>query len=348
MTPTPAQSQSSNGGAPHSDVVLSSRVRMARNIAGFPFVNRASHAQCQELLGVARPVLLNHELADGMIWVDLNQATLRDRRLLFERHLISKHLAESEHRRAVAISGDESLSVMVNEEDHLRMQILAPGAQLPQVYARLSAVDDAIESRIDYAFSPRWGYLTACPTNIGTGIRFSVMMHLPALKMTNEIERVRRAAKDLHLAVRGYYGEGSESAGDFYQISNQVTLGRSEEEILQEFEQIILPNIIEYEHRARQMLLERNPRVLDDRVYRALGALRNARLLGVEEAMKLLSRVRLGVHMGRISGGGISDQTVNELFLQVQPTHLKLQSGADLSPEELREARADLVRKRLT
>jgi protein arginine kinase len=206
-------------------------------------------------------------------------------------------------------------------------------------------VDDAIERRVDYAFSPRWGYLTACPTNIGTGIRFSVMMHLPALKMTNEVERVRRAAKDLHLAVRGYFGEGSESAGDFYQISNQVTLGRTEEEILQEFQEIIVPSIIKYEHHARQMLLDRNRTVLDDRVHRAVGTLRGARLLGVEEAMKLLSRVRLGIFTGRLTG--IKVETVNELFLQVQPTHLKLHADAELSPEELRETRAKLVRDRL-
>lgn len=331
--------------APNGDVVLSCRVRMARNVAGFPFSSRASQPQCQDLLNIARPILLNSGLAEGMIWVDLNQSTVKDRRLLFERHLISKHLAESEHRRAVAISGDESLSVMVNEEDHLRMQILAPGFQLAAIYQRLNAVDDAVESRLDYAFSPRWGYLTACPTNVGTGIRFSVMMHLPALKMTNEIERVRRAAKDLHLAVRGYYGEGSESAGDFYQISNQVTLGRSEDELLQEFEQVIVPRIIEYELEARRMLQDRSAPVLDDRVHRALGALRSARLLGAEEAMKLLSRVRLGVHMGRLKS--INVETINDLFLQVQPAHLKLHAGAELDPEELREARADLVRRRL-
>lgn len=332
--------------APHGDVVLSCRVRMARNIAGFPFVSKASAPQCQDLLNMARPVLLDARLADGMIWVDLNQATVKDRRLLFERHLISKHLSEAEHRRAVAISGDESLSVMINEEDHLRMQIIAAGFQLAEIYQRLNAVDDKVESRLDYAFSPRWGYVTACPTNVGTGIRFSVMMHLPALKMTNEIERVRRSAKDLHLAVRGYYGEGTESAGDFYQISNQVTLGRTEEEILKEFEEVIVPRIIEYEHQARKILADRSAPVLDDRIHRALGALRGARLLGAEEAMKLLSRIRLGIHIGRITG--VSIETINELFLQVQPAHLKMHAGAELDPEELREARADLVRKRLS
>ncbi len=335
-----------NDDAPHSDVVMSCRVRLARNIAGFPFVNKASQPQCHELLNLVRPVLLSSEIAPGMIWVDLNQAPMRDRRLLFERHLISKHLAEADHRRAVAISGDETLSIMINEEDHLRMQILAPGLQFATVFERLNAVDDAIENRLDYAFSPRWGYLTACPTNVGTGIRFSVMMHLPALKMTNEIDRVRRAAKDLHLAVRGYYGEGSESAGDFYQISNQVTLGRSEEEILQEFDQLIVPRVIEYELEARRLLLEQNVTLLDDRVHRALGTLRSARLLGTEEAMKLLSRVRLGIHMNRITG--VSIAAVNELFLQIQPAHLKLHHNAEIDADELRAARAELVRQRLS
>ena len=340
------RNQSNASAAPDGDVVLSCRVRLARNIAGIPFVNRASDVQIQEILNVTRPVLLQQEVGDGMIWVDLNKATPRDRRLLFERHLISKNLAEGENRRAVAISGDESLSVMINEEDHLRMQVISPGFQLHQIFNRINAVDDAIESRLDYAFTPRWGYMTACPTNVGTGIRFSVMMHLPAMKLTNEIERVRRAARDLHLAVRGYYGEGSESAGDFYQISNQVTLGRTEEEILEEFQTLIVPRIIEYERQSRTVLMEKNSTLLDDRTFRALGVLRSARLLGTEEAMKLLSRVRLGAHMGRLSGVNVA--AVNELFLLVQPAHLKLHAGGDLNPDQLREARATLVRKRLS
>jgi protein arginine kinase len=327
------------------DVVISCRARLARNLAGFPFVNRASERQCVEVLQLARQVLLSDNVAQDMMWVDLNQATILDRGLLMERHLISKNHAEADTRRAVAISGDETLSIMINEEDHLRMQVLAPGLQLAEVHKRVDGIDDMVESRLDYAFSPRWGYLTACPTNVGTGIRFSVMLHLPALKITNEIDSVRRAAKDLHLAVRGYYGEGSESAGDFYQISNQVTLGRSEPDLLDEFQGNILPQIIEYEHKARRMLLGRNPLLLDDRPQRALGVLRAARLLGAEEAMKLLSRVRLGVCLGRLSD--IDLTVVNRLFLQVQPAHLQLHAGNGLDDDELREARASLVRRGL-
>ncbi|MDY7109207.1 MAG: protein arginine kinase [Planctomycetota bacterium] len=331
---------------PHADVVLSCRARLARNIAGFPFVNSASTTQRHELLNIARQVLLRCRLADGMTWVDLVETTPRDRELLFERHLISRNLAEADIERAVVISSDETLSVMVNEEDHLRMQVLAPGLALTDVHDRIHAVDDAIEAHIDYAFSKRWGYLTACPTNVGTGIRFSVMMHLPALKIINEIERVRRAAKDLHLAVRGYYGEGSESSGDFYQISNQVTLGKSEAELLAELEEKILPRIIEYEHHARRILAERNQTVLDDQIHRAVGTLRSARLMRVEEAMKLLSRVRLAVCLGRFPE--IDPNLINRLFLQVQPAHLQSHAGRSLSAAEVQKTRADVLRAALS
>jgi protein arginine kinase len=328
---------------PETDVVMSCRVRLARNFAGFPFVARASNPQRREIVNLVRQVVEGAELADGMIWVDLAQAAQRDRQLLVERHLISRQLAEAEHPRAVAVSGDEALSIMVNEEDHLRMQVLAPGRRLDTLLGQINQADDAIEARLDYAFSRRFGYLTACPTNVGTGIRLSAMLHLPALKITNEIERVRRAARDLHLAVRGYYGEGSESAGDFYQVSNQVTLGRTEQELLSEFQERMLPQIIEYERHARRLLVERNPTMLDDRIHRALAILAAARLLGAEEAMKLLSRLRLGIHLGRLNG--LSLETVNRLMLLIQSAHLQRHVGAELDPEERRAARARLVRE---
>ncbi len=334
----------SNDGA-DTDVVMSCRVRLARNIAGFPFVGRATDTQRRELVNIARHVVAALDLDDDMIWVDLTQSTPRDRQLLMERHLISRHLAEAEFPRAVAVSGDERLSIMVNEEDHLRIQALSPAQSLDGLVDRINEVDDAVESKLDYAFSRRWGYLTACPTNVGAGVRLSVMMHLPALKLTGEIDRVRRAAKDLHLAVRGYYGEGSESAGDFYQISNQITLGRTDQELLGEFRDRILPQIIDYEQHARRLLVERNPTLLDDRIHRALGILRAARLLGAEEAMKLLSRIRLGIHLERLQG--LDLQAINRLLLQVQTAHLQQHVGADLNPDQRREARAKLVREAL-
>ena len=341
---TPSPWLSDDG--PDADVVMSCRVRLARNIVGFPFVGRADDAQRLEILRITEQVLLSLELAEGMFWVDLTQSPTRDRQLLMERHLISRNLAEADFPRAVAVSGDECLSIMVNEEDHLRMQALGPGLDLDSLANRINEVDDALESRLDFAFSRRWGYLTACPTNVGAGIRMSVMMHLPALKLTGEIDCVRRAAKDLHLAVRGYYGEGSESAGDFYQISNQITLGRSEKDLLTEFRDHVLPQIIEYELEARRMLVERNPQLLDDRIHRALGILRSAHLLGAEEAMKLLSRVRLGIRLKRLPGLGLG--TVIHLLLQVQTAHLQKAVGASLNPDQRREARAKLVREALS
>jgi len=331
---------------PGTEVVMSCRVRLARNIAGFPFVGEANDNQRMEILNIARRAVLDPDLAEGMIWVDLRKATPRDRLLLVERHLISRHHAETDIPRAVAVSGDEKLSIMVNEEDHLRMQLLAPGWRLGELITRINEIDDTIEGKLDYAFSGRWGYLTACPTNVGSGIRLSVMVHLPALKLIGELDRVRRAAKDLHLAVRGYYGEGSESAGDFYQISNQITLGRTEQELLGEFQERILPQIIEYEQQARKMLLEHNTNLLDDRVFRALGILRAARLLGAEEAMKLLSRIRLGIHLGRLPDLDLT--AINRLLLEIQGAHLQSCVSADLSRDQRREARAKLVRETLT
>jgi protein arginine kinase len=331
---------------PGTDVVMSCRVRLARNIAGFPFVGRASDLQRAEILKLAQRIVLDPDLADGMFWVDLRAATPRDRLLLVERHLISRHHAETDIPRAVAVSGDERLSIMINEEDHLRMQLIAPGRRLGELITRINEIDDVMEGKLDYAFSRRWGYLTACPTNVGSGIRLSVMMHLPALKLIGEIDRVRRAAKDLHLAVRGYYGEGSDSAGDFYQISNQITLGRTEPELLGEFQERILPQIVEYEEQARKMLVDHNSNLLDDRVFRALGILRAARLLGAEEAMKLLSRIRLGVHLGRLPDIDLSD--VNRLLLDIQTAHLQHCVGVDLNPDQRREARATLVRETLS
>ena len=330
---------------PDSDVVLSSRVRLARNLAGFPFVNRATVAQRHQVIGLVQRVGLESTLGTGTVWVNLMHATPKERQLLVERHLISRQLAEGDTPRAVAISPDERISVMINEEDHLRLQVLLPGQQLVDALSRANAVDDAVETKLDVSFSRRWGYLTACPTNVGCGIRLSVMLHLPALRMTGEIERVRRAAKELHLAVRGFYGEGSDSTGDLYQVSNQVTLGVSENDLLEQFCQRIVPRLIEYERQARR-LLEQSPTTLDDRLHRAMGVLRSARLMGIDEAMKLLSRIRLGACLGRMPD--VDLRTVRRLLLQAQPAHLQLALGSELGEDQLRAARATMIREALS
>ena len=335
------------GSGPHSDVVISSRVRFARNLAGFPFVNRANRRQRHEVLEACHSQIMNHRLADNTLWVQLADSPAIDRQLLVERHLISRDLARRAANipRAVAIGADETFAIMVNEEDHLRIQVLRSGMQLSDAYAQINRIDDLLEEKLDYAFSRRFGYLTACPTNVGTGIRVSVMMHLPGLKLTGEIEKVKRAARDMHLAVRGLFGEGSDALGDLYQISNQTTLGKTEKETLADFESAIIPQVIAYEHQARQALLRQREKQLDDKIWRAWALLTHARVLGTDEALQLLSHIRLGVHTGRLDR--IDLGTVNELLLLCQPGHLQKISGQEMTPAQRRIARADLMRQRL-
>jgi protein arginine kinase len=218
--------------------------------------------------------------------------------------------------------------------------------QLTEAFEQVNRLDDALEEKLDFAYSRRFGYLTACPTNVGTGIRVSVMLHLPALKLTGEIEKVRRAARDMHLAVRGMFGEGSEALGDLYQVSNQTTFGRGEPEILADFETTVVPQIIAYEQQARQALLKQKLSQLDDKVWRAWAILTQARVIGTEEVLALLSHLRLGVNLGRLDH--VDVRTINELFLLTQPAHLQKLTGRVMDATVRREARADLIRQRLT
>ncbi|HVZ94124.1 MAG TPA: protein arginine kinase [Phycisphaerales bacterium] len=333
--------------APASDVVVSSRVRLARNFAGFPFPNRAKREDKRQIMDLAERHLMRAGLAPRMAWIELSDVSSLERGVLVERHLISKQLAKGDEPRAVAVSTpDERLAVMVNEEDHLRIQVMRAGLALSDAFAQINDIDDRVEAHADIAYHQRFGYLTACPTNVGTGIRVSVMMHLPGLKLTGEIEKVRRAAKGMSLAVRGFYGEGSEAVGDFFQISNQTTFGKSELEILQEFEGQIIPKVIEYERIARRNLLERRKVLVEDRVFRALGTLRHARLLKSDEALELLSSVRLGVTLGLLCG--IDPVRVGRLLLLTQPAHLQKQSGRELDQAARRVERATLVRSMLS
>src|SRR4051794_22050721 len=333
------------GSGPMSEIVISSRIRLARNVSGIPFLSRASRQQRQMLETRTRDVLLHAQLSPQTLYVDLEHAPEIDRQLLVERHLISKQHAASEGARGVAVGEDETLSIMINEEDHLRIQVLRSGLQLEDAWDQINEIDDRLEAKLDYSFHPRFGYLTACPTNVGTGIRVSVMLHLPALKLTGEIEKVFRAAKDMRLAVRGLYGEGTEATGDFYQISNQTTLGKSEDEIISDFKHLVIPKIIEYEHAARRMLLNDRTVALDDKVFRALGLLRTARLMASEEVMFLLSHLRMGLNLGRVKDLDI--RTINELFLLTQPAHLQKLQGKRLEGDARRAARADYIRQRL-
>lgn len=340
-----------------SDVVLSSRVRLARNIAGVCFASKAGRAERQRSLETCRDQILMAGISERVVFEELHEAPPLKRALLVERHLISKQLskgrpgskATGDDPRGVAFGvPDERLSVMVNEEDHIRIQSVRAGLALADAWRAADSVDDRLEAGLDYAFSKRFGYLTACPTNVGTGVRMSVMLHLPGLRLTGDIEKVKRAAGDMSLAVRGFYGEGSDVVGDLYQISNQTTLGKTEGAILGELEQQILPRVIEYERLARRELLAKRRVMLDDQVWRAWGILTHARLITTEEAMQALSLVRLGVMAGLIPPrAGLDSRSLNMLILLCQPAHLQRAFGRELDQEQRRVARASLLRQRL-
>jgi len=357
-----------NGSGPLADIVISSRIRLARNIAGHKFLSRCSAAEKLQILNKLRDVLMSLEFGDQITYISVDKAPALDKHFLVERHLISRHHAFAKGPRGVIFARREFFTAMINEEDHLRMQVLKGGCQLSQCAEQINRIDDMVEEKIDYAFSPRYGYLTACPTNLGTGIRVSVMLHLPALKMTGQIEKFLRATRDMGLAIRGLFGEGSEAAGDFYQLSNQVTLGISEADIVAQFEKSIIPEIVEYENAARNQLLSKQSDVLDDKISRAIALLRNAHLISSQEALFLLSHLRMGINMHTHMGVStpaieklcklgpeddsakqdkISISTINRLFMLTQPAHLQLNHGKNLDPEQRDILRAKIIRSAL-
>lgn len=332
------------GTGPEAEIVISSRVRLARNVRGFHYITRMDEAERANCEAHIRAQITDGGIAQPGSYFSLHETGALDRKLLVERHLISKEHEDATHARGVAVNTDESIAIMVNEEDHIRLQAIQSGFQLRDAWTLCNKVDDQLEARLEYSFSPQLGYLTACPTNVGTGVRVSVMLHLPGLVMTRHMEKVFQAVSKINLAVRGLYGEGTEASGHFYQISNQVTLGRSETEILANVEAVI-PAIVRYEHEARQTLLAKDRKRLEDRVWRAYGMLKYAQVLASDEAMMMLSFVRMGVHLGLLSHLVLRD--VNELFVFTQPAHLQKLNGGPLEPVQRDIQRAEFVRKRL-
>jgi protein arginine kinase len=332
------------GTGPESDIVISSRIRLARNLSAFPFTNRASLHQKADIETLLRDRVAKLEQAPRLNYLSVANLSAIDRQFLVERQLISRELAASEGPRGVAFDEKESVSLMVNEEDQLRLQVMRSGFTLDEAWQDIDKVDDALEQRVTYAFSDEFGYLTACPTNVGTGMRASVMLHLPALVWSKQIEKVFRALQKINLVVRGLYGEGSRASGDFYQISNQVTLGKSETTILGEIREVI-PQIVMYERQARQTLVKENRQWLHDKVARAYGTLCSATMMTSEETMDLLSSVRLGINLALLED--LTIPTVNELFLHTQPAHLQKLMGTSLDGEERNTARARYLRTRL-
>lgn len=334
------------GTGPSNDVVISSRVRLARNVVGYPFPAAADEAAARKVADLVAAAVqrINEDSPQSFGFIRLPELSPLQRQVLVEKHLISPEQAGEGAGRAVVVREDEAVSIMVNEEDHLRIQCLVPGLQLDEAWALANRIDDQLEASLDYAFNERSGYLTACPTNAGTGMRASVMVHLPALVMTNQAGNVLSAVSKVGLLVRGLYGEGSEAIGNIFQISNQITLGTTEEEIIENLRNVV-QQVIDSERHARDGLLREMREQLEDRVCRAWGTLTNARIMTSQEAMQLLSDVRLGIDKSIIKG--VPTQVLNELLVATRPGFLQYQAGRELSPFERDVRRAALVRARL-
>ena len=336
------------GSGPESDIVISSRIRLARNLANFPFISRTTDSDRTEIEKILHErvdeLQATGKVSSETLYVDVGELDDVDRRFLVERQLISREHAESQGARAVVIDQSERFSVMINEEDHLRIQVMQSGLNLAAAWQQINELDDLIEDRVTYAYSEFLGYLTACPTNVGTGVRVSVMLHLPALVITRQIEKVFKSLQKINLAVRGLYGEGSQATGDFYQISNQITLGLTEEELTKMVGDVV-PMLIDYERQAREFLIRESHQTLHDRVSRAFGILRTAQTISSEETLHLLSSVRMGINLGLI--GELEIPTVNKLFIHTQPAHLQKMSGLELDTSDRNVERATYLRQHL-
>ncbi|MCY8918977.1 protein arginine kinase [Bacillus atrophaeus] len=330
---------------PESDIVLSSRIRLARNFDNIRFPTRYSNEEASSIIQQFEDQFAEYEVPGigKFVLIRMNDAQPLEKRVLVEKHLISPNLTESPFGGCL-LSENEEVSIMLNEEDHIRIQCLFPGFQLFKAMEAANQVDDWIEEKVDYAFGEQRGYLTSCPTNVGTGLRASVMMHLPALVLTRQINRIIPAINQLGLVVRGIYGEGSEALGNIFQISNQITLGKSEQDIVEDLNSVAA-QLIEQERSAREALYQTSKIELEDRVYRSYGVLSNCRMIESKETAKCLSDVRLGIDLGIIKG--LSSNILNELMILTQPGFLQQYSGSALRPNERDIRRAALIRERL-
>ena len=329
---------------PEDDIAISSRIRLARNLSGEPFPIRSDDAT---LGGIRDSVFSALGKVDSM--KDSNTSVFRvdelselDRRFLLERHLISREFLNPRHGSGLVTNREQGAFVMINEEDHLRLQVLAPGFQLNEIWQQINRLDDELSVQLPFAFDKTFGYLTSCPTNIGTGMRASVMLHLPGLVLTNQIQAVVQGVNKLGLAVRGFYGEGSQTLGNLYQISNQSTLGESEDQIIRRLSTVI-SQIIAHEKKARALLLANRQCYLMNHIGRAYGLLKHSYIITGDESLNCLSALRLGVDLNMFQSVNI--HTVNELFLLVQAAHLQKYEGHELNQENRDVVRAALLRK---
>jgi protein arginine kinase len=332
----------------HADVVLSTRIRLARNVEGFAFTARARDGERLRVLAQLRDVVQHVPSLNDSVLLRVDEMPPADRLLLHERHLVSKELAglDAQHpvRSGAALILTDQVGVMVNEEDHLRLQALRSGFEVASAYEAVQQLDEELGGRVPFAFHQEFGFLTACPTNTGTGMRASVLIHLPGLVLTKEIAKVLAGLQQMGLTYRGLYGEGSEVVGNFFQISNQTTLGQSEEELLDKLVKTVR-YVIDREHDARRVLLREAGYIIEDKLWRAFGTLRYARSLTFDEAMNYLSGVRLAVGLKLITG--LSVYTLNKLLIFSQSAHLAYSEGRSLTESEANLARARYVRQAL-
>ncbi len=332
------------GTGPHSNIVMSSRIRLARNMAKTPFPNKATKKALTDILATVEGAINQINLFKGAMFLRMTELDNVDKQFLVERHLMSHEHAANPDGKALIVSREEVLSVMINEEDHLRIQVMQSGFNLNETWKIINSVDDVMSEKFDFAYFNDWGYLTACPTNTGTAMRGSVMLHLPALVMTKQINKVLAAIAKLSFASRGFYGEGTQASGNFFQISNQVSLGHSEEDIIQNINGLIR-QVIEQEEQARQALILQNRPMVEDKIFRSVGILKNAYIISSQETIELLSMVRLGVDMGIVKN--VERPAINELFLMIQPAHLQKIEGKKLTATERDAKRASVIRERL-
>jgi protein arginine kinase len=337
-------SQWLKGTGPESDITISSRIRLARNIDGLKFVDWSDDKTKIRAIDIVKAALFPSDYADDSLYLDMARLSPLDRKFLIERHLISReHTSQTQHK-AVFIGQKEIVSIMINEEDHLRLQVMQSGLALSESWGIMSGLADYLEAKIKFAYSREWGYLTACPTNTGTGLRASVMMHLPAIVMTAQINGLIKAVSKLGLTVRGFFGEGTEATGNFFQISNQITLGHSEEETVDSLARVII-QIVAQERGSRDFLRCKKKDIIEDKISRAYATLESAHIITSSETIELLSLVRLGIGLGIVKDLNI--QRLNELFILSQPAHLQKLSGKDLSSAERDIKRAELIKDRL-
>jgi len=330
---------------PHADLVVSTRVRLARNLQSVPFTHRARDEQLQGVLASVASAAQSAIAFSGGLLLRMNELGTVERQILVERHLVSHELGDGARPRGILIAPEERLSLMINEEDHLRLQAMSSGFQLAEAWTLADHADDELDQSLDFAFSDEIGYLTSCPTNTGTGLRASVLIHLPALVLLQEIRKVLKSVMQVGLNVRGLYGEHSDVMGNLFQISNQTTLGQSERDSIETLDRVTR-QVIQTEERARDRLI-RDARIqTEDKVWRAYGILRYCRSITSQDVINLCSAVRLGASLGL--PGLCPLHVINELLVLTQPAHLQRYSGGDLSPDERNVYRAQLVRERLT